>query len=145
MMRNKNGFTLIEVIFVLGVLSILLLLSAPIKISVLDSQKEEQFLATFENDLLYMQNISYLSTDDIKMEFYAESYVVINGIGNKTLLRRSIPTGWKFDLRTFQKRGISFNASGTIREPGNMQLTTNKSSYRIVFPLGKGRCYIEKQ
>ncbi|WP_161493847.1 competence type IV pilus minor pilin ComGD [Virgibacillus necropolis] len=144
-MQNKNGFTLIEILFVMGVLSLLLLLSAPIKVSILDNQKEEQFLTTLENDLLYMQSISYLSTDNIIMTFETNNYFVSSGHGSKVLLRRSIPDEWKFDLRTFQEEGsISFNANGTIRKPGNLLLTTNKSSYKIVFPLGKGRCYIEK-
>ena len=144
-MRNNHGFTLIEVIFVLGVLSILLLLSAPLKVSILDNQKEEQFLTTFQNDLLYMQSISYLSKEYIGMEIKADHYTIItDGHENNIAVRRSIPADWDFDLRTFKTGLISFNRNGTIRTPGNIHLTTNNASYKIVFPLGKGRCYIEK-
>lgn len=143
-MRNKNGFTLIEMILVLGVLSIFILLSTPLQVSILDNQKEEQFLTTFQNDLLYMQSISYLSPHDIEMEFTADRYSIRNGHENTILLTRSIPAEWEFDMRTFKDKGISFANSGTIRQPGTMFLTTSKTSYRIVFPLGKGRCYIEK-
>lgn len=143
-MRNNHGFTLIEVIFVLGVLSILLLLSAPIKVSILDNQTEEQFLTTFKNDLLYMQSISYLSPKSVGMNITADNYTIIGGKEGTILLSRKIPAGWKFDLRIYKTGLISFNRNGTIRQPGNIQLTTNKAVYRIVFPFGKGRCYIEK-
>ncbi|ASK63205.1 hypothetical protein CFK37_14135 [Virgibacillus phasianinus] len=145
-MDNKNGFTLIEVIFVLGALAILLVLSAPIKFAVLDTQKEQQFLTAFENDLLYMQSISYLSKDKVGLEIHADYYkiVVTKNYKVKDIFQRSIPNDWKFDLLTIQDNFISFNSSGTIRQPGTIRLRTNKSMYKIVFPLGKGRCYIEK-
>lgn len=144
-MKKNNGFTLIEVIFVLGVLTVLLLLSAPIKVSILDNKEEQQFLTTLENDLLYMQSISFRSTDHIWMKIQPDSYTIFSSVYNsKTLLRRNIPTNWTIDLRTIQGGVISFNRYGTIREPGTIHLSTNKSTYRIVFPFGKGRCYIEK-
>lgn len=143
-MHNKSGFTLIEVIFVMGVVSLLLVLSAPIKVSILDNQKEQQFLTTLENDLLFMQSISYLSEDYFEMEIKSDSYTISRGRHeNKKVLRRSFPADWKFNLTTIEGL-ISFNRFGTIRQPGTIFLTTNKSSYKIVFPLGKGRCYIEK-
>ncbi|WP_404453002.1 prepilin-type N-terminal cleavage/methylation domain-containing protein [Virgibacillus necropolis] len=76
-MKIKNGFTLIEVIFVLGVLSILLLLSTPIKVSILDNQKEKQFLTTFENDILYMQSLSYLSEEYFGLKIKSDSYTLV--------------------------------------------------------------------
>lgn len=143
-MRINNGFTMIEVIFVLGVLSILLLLSAPLKVSILDNQKEEQFLTTFQNDILYLQSISYLTEGDIEMEFHATSYSIRDGHQNKILLTRSFPADWDFDLRIYKNKGISFAPSGAITQPGNILLTTNRAAYKIIFPFGKGRCHIDK-
>lgn len=143
-MRNNAGFTLIEMLLVLGALSIMVLLSAPIKVSILDNQKEEQFLTTFQNDLLYLQSISYLSPHDIEMEFTKNHYKIRDGFKNNYVLTRKIPPGWEFDLFNLRDKGISFTRSGTIRQPGTILLTTNKSTYRIVFPFGKGRCHIEK-
>ncbi|MFZ3577851.1 competence type IV pilus minor pilin ComGD [Virgibacillus sp. DJP39] len=142
-MQTKNGFTLLEMILVLGVVSALLLLSTPVMVSLLENQKDEQFLTTFENDVLYMQSISYLSKDYIGIKIYSDNYTILEGHTNTILKRRAIPPGWSFDLRTL-KELISFNQNGTIRQSGTIYLTTTNNSYKIVFPPGKGRCYIEK-
>lgn len=144
-MQNKNGFTLIESLLVLGVLAVCILLSPPIKTSILDNQKEKQFLATFENDLLFMQSISYLSAENFRMEIKSDTYLISGGHQSDLFLSRSIPKGWVFNLWTIQSGSISFNQNGTIRQSGTIQLVTDRSTYKIVFPLGKGRCYIEKQ
>ncbi|WP_430785290.1 competence type IV pilus minor pilin ComGD [Virgibacillus flavescens] len=144
-MQNKNGFTLIEMILVLGVLAVCILLSPPIKTSIIDNQKEKQFLTTFENDLLFMQSISYLSAENFRMEIKTDTYVIIGRHQGDLFLSRSIPKGWVINRRTIQSGIISFNQNGTIRQPGTIQLVTKRSTYTIVFPLGKGRCYIEKQ
>lgn len=143
-MKNENGFTLIEVLLILCVLAVLVLLSAPINLNVLDNKEEEQFLATFESDLLYIQSVSYLSNENIRMQIKVDKYTINDGYLGNVIYSRSIPNGWSFDLRTIQSGVISFNQNGTIRESGTIYLNTDKSTFKIVFALGKGRCYIEK-
>ncbi|WP_099158495.1 competence type IV pilus minor pilin ComGD [Virgibacillus ndiopensis] len=143
---SKNGFTLLEVIFALSIWGLFILLSAPIMFSTLDKQQEKQFFNTFEFDLLYMQNISYTTTDYIRLTFKLDNntYEITKGNSSEVLVKRTIPSDWIVQKRTMTKP-IAFNSNGTIKQSGSLYIQTKLSKYRIVFPLGKGRCYIEKQ
>ncbi|WP_188453666.1 competence type IV pilus minor pilin ComGD [Virgibacillus oceani] len=143
---RKNGFTLLEVLFSLSIWGLFILLSVPVMFSVIDKQEEKQFFETFEFDLLYMQNMSYTTTDYIRLTFKLNSntYEIRKGNNDELLVKRSIPDDWIVQKRKMTKP-ISFNANGTIKQSGSLYIQTKLSEYRIVFPLGKGRCYIEKQ
>ncbi|MYL58265.1 prepilin-type N-terminal cleavage/methylation domain-containing protein, partial [Virgibacillus halodenitrificans] len=57
-MANKNGFTLIEMLLVLSIVSILSLLSVTWSLSAISKQEREQFINTLENDTLYIQQVT---------------------------------------------------------------------------------------
>ncbi|WP_164668621.1 type II secretion system protein [Virgibacillus doumboii] len=90
-MSNKNGFTLIEVLFVLAVWSVLMLLSAPLNVSVLEKHAEEKFLETLQMDILYMQNLSYGSRDNYSLVFQDGGYVVKKIHSSEFWVEREIP------------------------------------------------------
>ncbi|SFD53811.1 competence protein ComGD [Lentibacillus persicus] len=142
-MKHEAGFTLIEVIFVLAVLSVLILLSAPLKSSVLETKTEETFLNTLEMDLLFMQSMASNSKSIYKMSFAVPGYYTIKH-RDKLFRERKIPEGWRINTRTF-KEVITFNESGNLRKSGTFAIHTLNEHYNVICPLGKGRCYIEKQ
>ncbi|WP_010530980.1 competence type IV pilus minor pilin ComGD [Lentibacillus jeotgali] len=143
-MKQSNGFTLIEVLFVLAVLSILILIAVPIQVSVLDKKTEESFLETLEMDLLYTQSLSYNSRTDYRLAFFPDQdRYIIKSTENRDILERKIPEGWTINKRIMPT--ISFNKNGTILEPGTMAIQTPTTHYNLICPLGKGRCYFDKQ
>jgi len=142
-MKKQNGFTLLEILIVLGIVSVLILLSSPLYFSSLDKQQETQFLETLKFDVLYSQSLSISSSHQATVIEFTESDYTIRDRTNKTLIRRNVPSGSSIDYRT--SRQISFNNHGTVRKPGTITLKTKHDKYKIVFPLGKARCYIEKQ
>jgi len=142
-MNSNQGFTLLEVIFVLFVWSILITLSVPILFTNIDHHIEKEFFKTLESDILLVQTTSHGTTlNNASIVFNNDSYIVrILGDEDK-IMNRNYPAGWKTDGRSFKK--ISFK-NGTIRQPGTILLKSPKDDYRIIFPLGKGRGYVEKQ
>ncbi|MFD1038474.1 competence type IV pilus minor pilin ComGD [Virgibacillus byunsanensis] len=140
-MKHQNGFTLLEVIFVLGIWSIIILISAPLNVTIVEKQEEKQFLETFKFDVLYMQNRSLLTNGYIKLTFYEESYAIHED--RKRLIKRDIPSNWQ--VNKWNLPFLSFDHEGTIRQPGTFNIKTNLTNYLIVCPLGKGRCYIVEQ
>lgn len=138
---NKNGFTLIEVLFVLGIVSVLLLLSAPLNISTLEKLQDEQFLQVFEFDVLSIQSKATTTNESIKIILMPDRYKILVSHGKPIV--RPYPTGWKRGNRTINE--ISFNKNGALRNPGSIQFTTKNAVYVIIFPLGKGRFYIVKK
>ncbi|MFD2046052.1 competence type IV pilus minor pilin ComGD [Ornithinibacillus salinisoli] len=140
---KRNGFTLVELLFVLAILSILLALTMPLTISTVSNQQENQFFNTFQFDVLYTQNLSLGSKDYIRIIFNQEDYTILNGTTQEIIATRELPPGWRIDKRNLNS--ISFNRNGSIRQAGTISVFTGRSTYKIIFPIGKGRGYIEKE
>ncbi|WP_174613795.1 competence type IV pilus minor pilin ComGD [Virgibacillus ihumii] len=139
-MRTKNGFTLLEVLFVLAILSILLLLSAPIHVSTLEKQVEKQFLKTMQMDILYLQNLSYGSRSPYHLSFENNTRYTIKSITGNVIIKRDIPDDWRINDTTLKQ--ISFNDDGLINQPGTIIIHTSQKRYKLICPFGKGRCYV---
>lgn len=142
-MKKQSGFTLVELLLVLSILSILLLLSVPLNISGLQKHQDEQFLETFQYDVLYIQHLATTTTDDkrVYIRFQNDRYSIIEN--TKTLETRYYPDGWEMDPRTMEE--LSFKSTGTVRQPGRIKMTSKNNTYFVVFPLGKGRGYVEEE
>ena len=141
--RIPNGFTLLEVLFVLALLSIILLLLPPINVEVMEKQQEEQFLETFKFDVLYVQSMSNLITnEEVFIRLYKDNYKILRG-STETIAERTYPPGLVIDSRG--NNDISFNSTGTFFYPRTIRITTKHNDYNAVFQLGKGRFYIAEK
>ncbi|GAB3052010.1 hypothetical protein GCM10027286_14100 [Virgibacillus ainsalahensis] len=126
-----------EVLVVLGVLSILLFLSPPLNISSLEKHQTKQFLETFEYDVLYIQNLATTTSSHVRLIIRHDRYTIVSP--SKTLAVRYYPSNLEFNSTM---ENISFTKSGSIRKAGNITINTLDSTYKAVFPPGKGRFYI---
>lgn len=145
-MSEKNGFTLLELLIVLSIWSIITTLSVPILFNQLEKIEEEQFLETFKHDVLYIQYLSTSAIDRrIQIRVNNNNYEIIDGSIKKSspIIKRYFPKDWEVDMRTIKR--ISFNENGTIRYAGTISIKTKRANYFVVFPPGKGRCYIVEQ
>lgn len=137
-MKQANGFTLLEMLYVLGIISILFIISVPFMRHVLDQQEESQFLKVFEADILYAQRLAMQSKHIISMYVNPGEYKIMQG--DRSVLIRKIPTDWEIDIRTMPQLG--FDNKGRIRYPGTIAIKSEHTQYLMVFPFGKGRGYL---
>ena len=143
-MESKiNGFTLIEVVVVLSIWSVIILLLVPISLKQIEVQQEKRFFETFEIDILYMQRLSMMTKENVRLRFYDDSYHILKGQKEPTILVRDMPSSWKINMRNYLS--ISFDENGRMRNPITIVITTTYASYNIIFPLGKGRYYVVEQ
>ncbi|MFD2209165.1 competence type IV pilus minor pilin ComGD [Virgibacillus halophilus] len=134
----SNGFTLLETIFVLGILSLFLVLAIPLSWTFLQKQQEKQFIDTLQSDLLLIQSLSAQEDDQIKIIFHETDYTVQTSRAKKET-QRAYPPGWMHPPRLYTT--ISFS-DGQVREPGTIKFKINDAKeLKFVFPLGKGRGY----
>ncbi|MEN2464971.1 competence type IV pilus minor pilin ComGD [Ornithinibacillus sp. JPR2-1] len=141
-MNDKQlGFSLLETLVALAILAIILSISVPVSHALLGKLTEEKILAQFQYDVLFLQNQSMVTNDYLRIKLEKNSYTLIGD--SIEPIERKLPNGWSIDQRTLQS--ISFNENGTIRYAGTIQISSPTNSYIIVFPIGKGRGYIEKQ
>jgi len=139
--QHEVGFTLVEMLFVLAIVSILLLLSLPLHTNSIEKVETDQFLELLEVDMLTNQNLRTTTRDNIRIRFYDDYYALIHGAN--TVVTRRFPPNTK--INTYGKDIFSFNKNGTFIDPRTVNITLNKQEYNLVFPLGKGRFYISEK
>ncbi|WP_077621516.1 competence type IV pilus minor pilin ComGD [Sediminibacillus massiliensis] len=145
--RKQEGFTLIEVLVVLSMSAIFMLFAVSISERLVEKYKTEQFLRTFQSDILYLQQLSMTNSKrfyTLDIQPASHSYTIRQGGLGKVIISRDIPANWTIELNSL-KMPITFTYKGTLKNPGTMYLKTDSKTYRIVFPLGKGRSYIVEQ
>jgi competence protein ComGD len=141
-MKKEKGFTLLELLITLSILMIMLLLVAPISLSTLDAAEEERFFQTLEFDVLYIQSMAHerLSTT---ISFADDHYKIIRRAQEGGTIRRYYPKGITINSRISNE--ITFDYRGSVRNPRTIEVHTKNETYRMIFPFGKGRYYIEKE
>ncbi|WP_182199560.1 competence type IV pilus minor pilin ComGD [Paraliobacillus salinarum] len=144
-MNKRNGFSLIEVLIVLSLLTTLLFIGGSIQYRTYDTYQFKQWYALFESDLLRLQQNTMSSTNNsyLLIRPNDNSYEVRNSTTEKPIIKRSIPKNLKIRLYSFNNP-LSFSKSGTIKNPGKFQVMSKYSKWEIIFPLGKGRSYINE-
>lgn len=117
------------------------MLIAPIQLSQLDRLNEQQFLETLEYDFLYLQTLSREYNDkNTLIRFTNDGYRILDGMN--TLANRAYPNGLTVD--TYGRRDFYFHTNGTLLQPRTIRINGKEAAYRLTFPLGKGRFYIEE-
>ncbi|SDK55130.1 competence type IV pilus minor pilin ComGD [Sediminibacillus albus] len=143
---NKKGYTLVEVMLVLSITVSLIAIGFSLPRYFLHTFQTKQFFQQFNNDILYLQQLSLASKENIYLLIDPENqqYTIHQGGTGKVLIQRNIPDHCHIELRTL-KMPISFTDKGSLRNPGTMIVDTGNNQYKVVFPLGKGRNYIVEQ
>src|SRR5699024_603396 len=139
--QNEHGFTMIELLIVLTIWSVLLLIVVRVPTKQIYVQQEKAFLNTFQMDVLYVQSISMGAGDKkIKIVFKEDRYEIVKGTNNSLIKKRPIPKSFNMKMGNFHQ--ISFDQYGRIPKGGHFDIETPYTKYQVIFPLGKGRCYI---
>ncbi len=134
---------MIETLFALSVLSIILLLMPKLQVEQMDKLELQHFLDTLEMDVLFLQNTK--STQQINgiyfLRFYPDHYRIL--LKHSTQIKREYPA--QFSLETSNPKDVEFYAGGVTRNPQTIRISLAGEPYRIVFPFGKGRYYVEER
>ncbi len=138
-MKAEHGFTLIEMLLVLCIVSIISFIAIPGLYHVYKTEQTNQFFALMEADILYLQNQSLGSTLKNRILIEENRYTIY--LGNNVPVIRDYPA----HISTNRERRISFNNLGTYKDPMTFHFYDDDGdAYRVAFPLGKGRQHIEK-
>lgn len=138
--NNNRGFTLIELLFVLLIVSIVSLLALPSMYNMYKDQQTKQFFSLLDSDILYVQNQAMAGKRNCRVVFDNDSYSVLSE--DKLISQRSYPEHMRY--RNVSTNRIVFNDLGSARNVTTYLFYADHDMYQIVFPLGKGRHYIEQ-
>lgn len=135
MLANK-GFTMIEVIFVLGIVILLSMFTITFSLENRNTSSVEVEYAKIQSLLQEAKTIAITTHQrvDIEMEATSISYTTSNKQRRLTLAPL-----YYFD----SIKDIYFNHNGNINQGNTIQLCNNKRCQSIVFNVGSGDFYLK--
>ena len=141
--RSQEGYTFVEMLLVLLLVSTITSVSILQLEPLVDSKKIDHFFDQFENDILFAQQYAISHSESIKVIFYEgqPTYrIILNGFG-EPLLERTYDKRFNINPTTLNS-SVVFRGSGNIKNPGTMLVTYKERTFKVVFLLGKGRFYV---
>lgn len=138
--NEQEGFTFIEMLITLSIISIILFIVVPIQITLIHKEEKKHFLDTLAYDMLFMQNSEFGDWQGIVLELTDYGYR-IDKQNDEIITKRYLPEGWKWQDRN--RRNLIFKQNGNFVNPRELKLKTNKKDIHIIFPMGKGRFYVK--
>lgn len=137
---KEEGFTLLEMLLVLGVISILSVVTYFNLYPLYEKKKAEQFVEQFSQDVLLMQQfaISHRNYYTLRWFPHQSMYSISATGGSKPVFQRYYDEAIEVDLYTFPNP-MTYSSTGNINRGGTIIITYKSLTYRIVFQLGRGR------
>lgn len=142
MIKNNNGFTLIEAIFVFSIFSLIIsfsfLLVRP-QMSFLDKQL---FFSQFKDDLFYVQQyaISNKTIVNVNILPFSHRYYAKDQKG-MVIVDRTYSNSVTI-MEGSQGLYFRYNTNGNINTFGSLYIQIQKKQYKFTFHIGKGRFYV---
>ncbi|WP_186575797.1 competence type IV pilus minor pilin ComGD [Aquibacillus kalidii] len=140
---KEKGFTFLELVIVLSIISILLVVGSSIQLKTLHTYQLNSFYKLFESDILYLQQFNMVQAEkaSLTIDVTNNQYQIKTNVNGKVLIKRTFPKDWVVKLNTLSMP-LSFTSDGNLIHPGTFSIKTAYKTYYIYFPFGKGRCYI---
>jgi prepilin-type N-terminal cleavage/methylation domain-containing protein len=140
MIRNERGFTLVEALISLVIVSTLSFISYPFIVNLYDYIRLNQVLITFQVDLHYVRDFNLMPLTDpqqmtLRIYHNEDRYVIL--IGNDILLERKLPSSVTIPHNNHISN-ISFNRQGNLGVGRVIRVVSRSMERRIVFSVGVG-------
>ncbi len=134
---NRGGYTLVESLLVLAILSLLLILWPRSDQSVANQIEERLFFSTLSSSIQYCQQLALTSQYQTKVRFDAqEQQILFYLYGNYCYEILTLPE----DLFLLNQLQIQFNQYGHVSYFGTVRFQNNQNQrYNLVFQLGNGQ------
>ncbi|MGV3464119.1 MAG: competence type IV pilus minor pilin ComGD [Heyndrickxia sp.] len=140
---GNKGFTLIEVLIVLLVLTIFLSLSIASFKPLKDTLDKKMIISQLEADLYYAQSYSISRQELVTVQFYPayNRYLMKTAKGN-IIVNRS----WTTSATLLNGSFLSFNIlrDGNISRFGTLTFEINGETFELIFNIGRGRFRVQE-
>src|SRR5690625_7399011 len=94
-MKIKNGFSLIELLVVLSIISTLLLIAVPFTYSMIERQQTKHFFDLLESDVFYVKNQSFATVETARLIFMEDYYIAFVNLNDEKPIIRHYPKNIK--------------------------------------------------
>ncbi|UTR14456.1 hypothetical protein MM221_18135 [Salipaludibacillus sp. LMS25] len=135
---------MLELIIVLGILSIVLTIGIP---SVQRTKQElvlMDYLTRLEQDLHYYQLYAITNQKRVAIHFEARAPVYTVIVNDKVIKERWGPEKLQFIEGSLKLDGLVFLEEGGLQRSGRITIKHGKTSYSLVFQFARGRFYFKR-
>jgi competence protein ComGD len=148
-MKNQNGFTLIEILFVFSIFLVIASVSTVLLRPQYLQVEREHFVTNLSADLLYSQQYAISQQKHLVVFILPKEnrYFVKEKLSSKFIVERTIPKGIKVERGTLGALTIDFEfePDGGVNRFGTIYFTVGKQRYKITLQIGMGRLYVVKE
>lgn len=140
-MNNRHGFTLVEMLITLSIISTITFLAIPPLFSTYQKWELTNFLNVLEADVLYIQNNSLFDGKYMHILFMEDHYRLYASDNREDMIIRTYPAN--FRSKYIINERISFSDTGTVMNPNTLKFSWQDTTIKLIFPFGKGRHYVQ--
>lgn len=140
---NNKGFTLIETIFVMTILSLILLVTMHLTVKTLEKVTLNDGVKDFETKLEYLETLSIARKKPILVWFTPNARSIKYQIERNKIETLSIYDGRisKYNKLTT----VVYDGHGNINKFGTLKLSFKDKNYKVIFRIEKGRYIIVEE
>jgi len=140
MVKNERGFTLIEALVSLVIVSIFTLVSFPFVVNLYDYIRLNQALTMIQADLHYVRDFNMMPLQDdqrmtLRIYHDQDRYVIL--ANQEVRLERDLPQNVSMPSQN-TVTNITFNARGNLGMGRTILITSSQHERRLVFSVGVG-------
>lgn len=140
---NKQGFTLVEILIVLAVITILLVFTIGGLDKIRGAMQQQMFFDQLRADLYFAKSYAFGHDQRVTVRFQPEeNKYIIRAESDHILIERTLPSGIvisKSNLLT-----VDMLPTGTVNRFGKVTFQTKKNSVHLIFYIGRGRFTINE-
>ncbi|MBS4194648.1 competence type IV pilus minor pilin ComGD [Lederbergia citri] len=144
--KREDGFTLLEVMIVITVMTIILSFSFFTLTSFWALMQKNMFLNQLQSDLYYAHAYALNRQETINFRFtrITQQYEAASKDSNKMIIQRKLPAAINIDRET-NLSSFTITPDGNVSNFGTMILNVKGKKVKITFYIGRGRFLIEEE
>jgi len=140
--NDSDGYTIIELVVIVFVLSIVFTIAVPSVRNLIDSYYLETFDRIIVSDLRYAQRQSMMNWRETRLYFSSFSDKIYIKQGTKIIKSDPYPAFVKLDYTSFTSNEIKFSCSGNPSIGGSIHISCGKKKHTITVLPVTGRVKI---
>ncbi|MEK5523498.1 competence type IV pilus minor pilin ComGD [Heyndrickxia sp. FSL W8-0423] len=144
MIKNNRGFTLMEVLIVLLVLSIFIGLGFTSMKPIWSSLEKGMFISQMEADLYYVQSYAVNRHESVVVQFYPfnDRYIATSVTSKSKIVDRTLPAS--VDMMNGSFTSFMITPDGNTNKFGTLKFKHSGKEMKLIFNIGRGRFRIEE-